>query len=551
MVVLLGSAFRWLCGLLCIAVILLLVLGSGLFGFRLFQLEWKPQGETNLTMREASVPFSNDLDITQTTGSLPFMAGVVINVDGEGIDYKSRDEVFLGGGRTQADVLLRYDDTAAAFVDISSAHNLSKNANDATMGGTSFDVDNDGDSDLLVARESGVWLYLNDEGRLGGGQLLFQINEASTAISIAPGDVNNDGLVDLYVSGYIKNERVEGQTIFNRPYGGYSHLYINQGGLNWRDASEEYGVWRQHNTFTALFVDLDNDLDSDLVIAQDTGVVEMYENKGTPPFEPILNPSVKSYPMGIAAGSFNNNQFTDLYFSNVGHTLPKKLLRGDIPAGENFNPLYMQFENMQNLNFLDVASERRTARLGFGWGVVAADLNLDGWEDLIVAQNYAKFGQPAIIHRYNGKIMQNYAGKEFKPVEKKAGAINPHFAISPLVGDFNGDNLPDLFWANLKGNSKAYLNETPNANVIAIDLGDNLEAHNARISVKIGNQKVHRQITAGQGLSSDQSAKLIIGLGNASQADQIEIKYRDGSTRLLEDIPAGARVLATGLNEGG
>ena len=86
------------CGAVGIGVIVLALLGSGWLGFRLFQLEWTPQGQTDLRMRAAPIAFENQTDISEHTGSLPFMAGVIIDIDGD-----FRDEVFLGGGRGQAD----------------------------------------------------------------------------------------------------------------------------------------------------------------------------------------------------------------------------------------------------------------------------------------------------------------------------------------------------------------------------------------------------------------------------------------------------------------
>ncbi len=522
------------CGAVGLGTILIVLLSSGWLGFRLFQLEWIPQGQTDLTMRAVDLPYANASDVTDKTGSLPFMAGIVIDVDGD-----FQDEVFLGGGRGQADGFFRYDPDQDTFVDISAEHDFVKADSDATMGGVSIDVNNDGATDLLLARESGIWLYTNDSGRLTGVRMPLEINPTSTALSIAPGDINGDGLVDLYVSGYIRNDLVEGQTIFARPYGGYSHLFLNNGDGTWADVSEDYGVWRQHNTFTAVFADLDNDADSDLVIAQDTGVVEMYENAGAPPFRPIENPSVSSYPMGIAAGDLNGDGQIDFYFSNVGHTLPTQLLRGDLPAEEPFNPLYMLFENKGGLRFEDVASAKGAGRIGFGWGTVAADMNLDGWQDLLIAQNYAKFGQPAIIHRYAGKIMQNYGGETFRPVEKRVGAENRLFAISPLVGDFNGDNLPDLVWANLQGPSKAFLNTTPDRNAITIRLDDAVATLNARITVETNGETIVRQTTAGQGLCSDQTQKIMIGLGSAAQADRVSIVFMDGTILSRENVTAG------------
>ncbi|HBS34509.1 MAG TPA: CRTAC1 family protein, partial [Parvularcula sp.] len=98
--------------------------------------------------------FENVLDISKGTGSLPFMAAVVIDRDGDG-----RDEAFLGGGRDQADGLFAYNDNARAFINVAAFAGIEKPKGDATMGGGAIDLDGDALPELFVARESGVWLY--------------------------------------------------------------------------------------------------------------------------------------------------------------------------------------------------------------------------------------------------------------------------------------------------------------------------------------------------------------------------------------------------------
>jgi hypothetical protein len=526
----------WLgCGTAGIALVAFFLLGSGLFSWRLYQLEWKPQGATSMRFAQVDAPFVNTADITAPTGSLPFMAAVVIDIDGDG-----RDEALLGGGRSQSDALLSFDASAGAFRDIADERGLVKDEGDASMGGGAIDIDGDGAPELFIARESGVWLYRNQGGKFAGANLDLPLDASTVPLSISFGDVNRDGAVDFYVSGYLRNDLVEGQTIFTRPYGGYSYLFVNNGDNSWRDATMEYGLKRQHNTFTALFSDLDNDGDGDLVVAEDTGHVELWENTGAPPMRPIENPSVYSYPMGIAAGDFDNDGATDLYFSNVGPTIPAAVVRGDLPAEAPFNSDYMLFRNKGGLAFDDAAKAMKAARLGFGWGTVAADLDLDGWEDLVVAQNYAKFGQQAIIHRYACKIMRNESGVRFAPVEKRAGAVNRNFAISPMIGDYDGDGLPDLVWANLNGPAQAFLNRTPDAKSIRLSFPDDVASLHARVEISAGGKIIRREIISGQGLASDQAASLFVGLGGAASAERVSIRFADGRVEDRFNVLAGA-----------
>lgn len=72
-------------------------------------------------MHEVLLPFENKSDTSKDTGSLPFVAGVVMDADDDG-----SEEVFLGGGRGQPNGQLRYDEVAGEFMDISAESELCK-----------------------------------------------------------------------------------------------------------------------------------------------------------------------------------------------------------------------------------------------------------------------------------------------------------------------------------------------------------------------------------------------------------------------------------------
>lgn len=525
-------ALVW-CGAIILIGVLIFLLLSAFGVLRYWQAEKTPQGETDLAFEAATLPFVHEADLVN---SLPFLASAAIDINGDG-----QDELFLGGGDMQADTMLAFRNGGFEKLPLTFA----KGAVDATHGAATMDIDNDGDTDLFTARESGVWFHENQGGTFGSVNLALPLADNTVPLSIGFGDINKDGLADMYIAGYIKIELVEGETIFSDNYGGFSYLFLNEGKGNWRDISKEAGVWRQHNTFLGVFADLDNDLDSDLVIAQDTGRVEMYSNNGDMTFTPIENPSVYSYPMGVAVGDYDNDGLVDLYFSNVGYTLPPAILRGDLKKDDPFNPSYMLFRNEGGLKFTDTSEAMNAARYGFGWGTVMADMNLDGREDMLAAQNYARFPANNLLQHYPGKILQNY-GDKFQPVEKVSGAENTLFGISPIVSDFNGDGWPDLVWANLDGESLAYINKGGDRNWIKVRLPNTARSLGARVTVTASNGLTQtKQLLTSQGLGSDQGRDLIFGLGDAESASSVTVAFQNGVTRSFDAPKNGSLITAS------
>ena len=519
-------------GIMVIGAIIFFILSA--FGaLRFWQAEKTPQGETDMRFSQAELPFTHEADLVN---SLPFLASAAFDINGDG-----RDELFIGGGDAQADQFLEFKN--GGFVPLSIK--LEKGDVDATHGAAALDMDNDGDTDLLAARESGVWYHENTGGTFSSVNLNLPLADNTTPLSIGLADINKDGLADMYVAGYIKIDRIEGETNFSNTYGGFSYLFLNEGGGQWKDISKEAGIFRQHNTFIGLFADLDNDLDSDLIIAQDTGRVEMYSNNGDATFDVIENPSDFSYPMGVAAGDYDNDGLIDLYFSNVGYTLPPALLRGNLTKDDVFNPAYMLFQNKGGLSFEDTAVEMNAARYGFGWGTVFADMNLDGREDLLAAQNYARFPANKLLEHYPGKILQNY-GDKFQPVEKAAKAQNRLFGIAPIISDFNGDGWPDLVWANLDCQSIAYINTPNHDNWLKVRLPNVASSINARVTVETQDgQSQTKQLITSQGLGSDQGRDLIFGFGETGQATKLTVMFQDGRTEII-DNPEMATLISIG-----
>jgi len=123
------------------------------------------------------------------------------------------------------------------------------------LGVTFGDYDNDGDFDLFVPRAGKNTLYRND----GKSKFVDATDESGelgahrdSSVSAAWGDVNNDGLLDLYVGNRSQPNR----------------LYVNQGDGKFTDQTLTYGVrvGRTNDTRGIAFADFDNDGDLDLLV---------------------------------------------------------------------------------------------------------------------------------------------------------------------------------------------------------------------------------------------------------------------------------------------
>lgn len=462
--------------------------------------------------------------------SLPFLGSAIIDVDSDG-----RPEVFLGGGYSQRDGLFKYRD--AQFIDISGDAGLTKEAGDATYGAASMDINNDGYSDLFVARDSGVYLYLNRGGYFISGKLPLQLDSRAVPLSVTAGDINRDGHVDLFISCFLKPEHLRPQ-IFNDPnYGTQSLLLVNNGDNTFADVTVDAGLKYTHNTFTALFADLNIDGRLDLVIADNTGHVRIYKNLGNNRFESMPNPTSGRYgfPMGIAAGDVNNDGLPDLFFTNSGSTIPEFLARGDLHDDQQLHTKWMLLRNNGDFKFTDVADDYLVADYEFAWGAVFADFNLDGLEDLMVADNYIHF-LPQLLYRNPGRFLLQKQNSTFAPAERPAHIENRRFGISPLVADFNDDGYPDLIQVNLDSPSMAYINHGGNAKFIKVDLGDAPSTLGTQISLLLNTgRRYTRQLITSQGMAADQTHIVTFGLDQQTGITRLQAHYPSGKVVTVEE----------------
>ena len=484
----------------------------------------------DITIADEKIPLFEEIELNfeheyNNQKSLPIAPAALIDINNDNID-----EVFFGGGLDQEDAIYAYRDNK--FVDISSEVSLPRKGNTTTtVGIVSADFDNNGFADIILGREDGLRIYYNTNGKFTEKIIDTPLNEKSNPAGITVGDIDKDGDLDIFLATYIKKELMEGQTIFeDYTYGSTSELLLNNGDDTFISITKAAGLDYIHNTFQGVLVDIDNDSWLDLVVVHDTGEARTYKNNGDLTYTMKPNPLTKkfAYPMGLAVGDYNNDGLVDFMFSNTGSTLPRALAKGDIKDASLFNEKWILFRNDGDFKFTDTADETKIADYEFSWGCTFADMNNDGLQDLMVAENYVDLA-PNKLFRLKSRFLVQKEDGTFAPTEEKSGVVNPHFAITSLVSDFNQDGYLDMIWVNIDSPSLAYINKGGANNYLQVDIGESVNAQGAKVTVVTPEGTLTEWLVTGEGLASDQTALLHFGLGTTQKVNKITVNYSNDS----------------------
>ena len=470
-----------------------------------------------------------------TKGTHPFTGASVIDIDGDGTF-----EIFIGGGEGQRDALLSYRD--GRLVNIEHGTGLSKLS--ATYGSTAIDMDADGDTDLIVARENGVYLYLNDGGRFQERPIPITLPVDSVPFSVAVSDIDHDGDGDLYISVFVNAKKFRSATFNDPTHAKSNRMLSNNGDLTFTDITESSGTASKQNTFLSVFVDLDSDGWQDLVVSQNTGAVEIFRNMKNRTFQPIPIKSDFGFWMGVAVGDVDKDGDQDLFFTNVGKSIPLFLTSGDLRNEQRHTHDWMLLRNDGNFHFVDVTNAYGLTGEGFAWGAVFEDLNLDGQLDLFVAQNYIKWP----IHKFlklSGRtyLQSNETGTPGLHHMSALGLENRYFGQSPLIVDIDGDGRQDLIWINIDGPTRAFLN-TSRTNYVTIAVPDTVASLGTRIRIETERGTSYTRAVIGTvGMLTDQTPELSFGLGNHEHPLRAVIQRPNGQTEIISSPPLNKRTV--------
>lgn len=247
---------------------------------------------------------------------------------------------------------------------------------------------------------------------------------------VSMGDINNDGLPDLYFSG----NQVENK------------LYINKGDFRFEDATNKAGVGGRSEEWSSgvTMVDINGDGLLDIYVCQvnyldKEGHNLLYINNGDTTFtEKSEKYNLDFEGMSTQAAFFDYDRDGDLDVYLMNHSVHakesfQKSSYRNVDAPRVGDKLY---EN-KNGYFDDVTSETGiySSALGYGLGLAISDVNKDGWPDIYVGNDF---------HEDDYLYFNNGDGTFTEKLQQVAGHTS-RSSMGNDIADFNNDGNSDIF----------------------------------------------------------------------------------------------------------
>jgi len=514
----------------------------------------------------SGINFAIDSSPTPNKNQIETMVAGVALIDYDGDGYP--DIFFVNGAAIpslkkegpQYKNRLYHNNGDGTFTDVTEKAGVGGDGYD--MGVAVGDYDNDGRPDLYVVGVTKNHLYHNNgdgtfadvTDKAGVGGAIYD-GKKMWSVAAAWVDYNNDGLLDLFVTNYVKwevNEDPECMVAQVRNYCSPllykplpNTLYRNNGDGTFTDVSAETGI-AQHlgRGMGVAIADYDGDGYMDIFVANDDSPNLLFHNIEGKRFEEVAVPSWVAYNpngktisgMGADFRDVNNDGRPDIWFT----ALPTELFPLFINKGSG------EFEDATTNSGLRWATQNMA-----GWSNAIVDLDNDGWKDLFAARSNVLDPILGSVRSYKepNAVFRNLGNGKFQDVSSTAGAA---FQITDLhrgaaVGDLFNDGRMDVVVSVLNGPAKLFRNTTKTGNHWILLQLRGTKSNRMGIGAQIklttpdGAQQFN-EVTTSVGYASSSDSRVHFGLGASTTVAQIEIAWPSGIRQTLHQVQ-GDRVV--------
>jgi enediyne biosynthesis protein E4 len=422
------------------------------------------------------------------------------------------------------------------------------------MGTCAGDYDNDGLIDLYVTNAGPNQLYRN----AGGGKFTEVPNAGGAnpnlwSTSCAFLDIDRDGDLDLFVTNYVDSKQNKNQFCGMAgppPARDYCHpliyqplhnvLYRNAGGKSFEDISTSSGVGAlRGNGLGVAVADFDDDGWSDVFVANDAMPNFLFHNDRDGTFTDVgaaagvaVSADGKAKAgMGTAFADFNGSGRLGLIVTN------------------HETEMHSLFANMDGAVFSDITVRSGVGpatRPYVGFGVAFFDYDNDTRPDIAIANGHVVAN--AALIRGGGRFAQRNlllrnVGGRFQDVTEQAG---PGFSIELVsralaAGDVDNDGDLDLLITNNGAGVNLLRNEGGSANAVLVRVEgrkSNRSGIGTRLVLTTDGRRQMREVQSGSSYLGQNDLRAHFGLGAASRSERLEVRWPNGATEVVTDVPA-------------
>lgn len=479
------------------------------------------------------------------------------------------------------------------------------------------DVTGNGFPDLLITsllEENALYLNHGDGTFSRSEESGLGASEGATSMALA--DINSDGYLDLYITNYKKVtvrdlygpnelsvdntlEVVDGQPRVLPPFDNYftiveteegpfrneigqpDELYINLGEGRFERADPyEYFYTNEGEPaglpadwgLTASFRDVTGNGHPDLYVANDFWTPDRFWiNQGDGTFREISPKAVRNQSfssMGVDFSDIDRDGHLDLAVTEMlsqAHSVKLRQLSEHLAEYEgrthhHRNSLYL---NRGDQTFAQIAWYSGLEASGWSWATYFMDIDLDGYEDLVIATGYSydyqdmdtqvalqEFDQgmsqgSADIRQYpplrqQNKIFQNNGDLTFTDVSSEWGFEPEDISLGMALGDLNNDGALDLVINRMDDEVLLYENRT-NKSRIAVRLQGNPPNRSgigAKIELEGGPVSQTKELFAGGSYLSGPQPMAVFAADGTGEEYTITVRWPGGSVSRISDVQA-------------
>lgn len=434
-------------------------------------------------------------DVTDRAGLAGTDLGFSLGVAAADYDNDGHTDLFVCNAGRNA---LYHNNGDGTFTDVTKGSGLdNKPEGMVSVGAAWFDYDNDGLLDLFVS-EYTYWTPETDQRCTAGEREVF----------CSP-------------------------RIYKRVA---SHLYRNIGHGKFEDVSERAGISTSSGKGMGVSIaDFNGDGLMDVFVANDDEPNFLFINQGDgrfkeegPKYEAgYTEDGVTVASMGSDAKDFNNDGWVDIFYSDLRHEIFQLLAN---EQGERFSTVSPS-SNVQELS----ATKS-------GWSNAFVDYDNDGWKDIYSSNGDFDEVEDS---RQPDTLWRNLDGQKFVDESDKVGTdIQRHgYQRGSAVADLNNDGFPDLVVTSLNDRPRILMNSGNNGNhwlwIETVGHKSNRDGIGTRIKVTTASGRVlYNHVTTSVGFMSSSDKRAHFGLAKETMIRSIELRWPSGIVQVLKDIKA-------------